>query len=252
MKELLYEGKSKKVYTTENPNELLLVFKDDLTAFNALKKGNFPEKGAISLAISEIIYDHLKVQGFSHHWIRKTPEGLLVQKLEMVPLEVVVRNYAAGSLVKRLGFAEGEKLPGALVEFYYKSDALADPFINDDHILMLQILDQAGIADLKAKALKLNSILVELFAKARMQLVDFKVEFGRNAEGAMILGDDITPDCIRAWDIQSKQKFDKDLFRFDLGDPAKGYQEIRDRLTAAVPTFAAPKVQISNKQRGEK
>lgn len=227
---MIYEGKSKKIFETSNPDEYLMVFKDDLTAFNAVKKGSFAEKGRVSQNIAEMIYEFLNEKAFPHHWLRKVNEGVLVQKLSMIPVELVVRNYAAGSLVKRLGLKEGEKLSHPIVEFYYKSDALGDPFINDDHILAMGILKQKEIEDLRQKGLELNRCLLELFKASNLLLVDFKSEFGFTPRGEMILGDDISPDCFRAWDPASLQKFDKDLFRFDLGDPGAGYKEIESRL----------------------
>ena len=231
---LIYEGKSKKIFETSNPDEYLMVFKNDLTAFNAQKKGSFENKGLISQNIAEIIYEHLSEKGFAHHWLRRVSEGILVQKLKMIPLEVVVRNYASGSLVKRLGWREGERLSRPILEFYLKNDELGDPFINEDHILSLGILKEAEILSLRNKALELNEILVQLFKSAQLLFVDFKCEFGWTPQGDLILGDDISPDCFRAWDHQSREKFDKDLFRFDLGDPGRGYREIESRLVAAL------------------
>jgi phosphoribosylaminoimidazole-succinocarboxamide synthase len=231
---MVYEGKSKKIFETSNPDEYLMVFKDDLTAFNAQKKGSFEDKGRISQNIAEMIYEHLSEQGFSHHWLRKVKEGILVQKLNMIPLEVVVRNYAAGSLVKNLGWNEGDKLSRTILEFYFKNDELGDPTMNEDHILAKGILNEDQIIKLRQSALELNKILVEFFISANLLLVDFKAEFGFTSQGYLVLGDDISPDCFRAWDPKTFEKFDKDLFRFDLGDPRGGYQEIEARLKTAL------------------
>ena len=231
----IYEGKSKIVYATPNDEEYVIQFKDDLTAFNALKKGSFSGKGDLSQKIATLIYSELSEKKIKHHLIGPMPaedgKGLWkVKKLEMIALEVVVRNRAAGSLVKRLGLKEGTVLKKPLVEFYYKSDALQDPFISDDQAMMLGIVDENQIAQLKAEALKLNSVLTSLFDRSGLLLADFKVEYGFDMKKEICLGDDLTPDCFRAWDKVTMEKYDKDRFRFDLGDVKEGYLKIYEQL----------------------
>ncbi len=231
----IYEGKSKVVYSSGNDQEYFIEFKDDLTAFNALKKGSFVGKGELSQKIATLIYDVLTANRLHHHLISPLPEteGAVfwrVKKLKMIPLEVVVRNRAAGSLVKRLGLKEGVVLNKPLVEFYYKSDALQDPFISDDQAMMLEIVNEKQIQELKREALKLNSVLLSLFERSDLLLVDFKVEYGLDSNHEICLGDDLTPDCFRAWDKTTLEKYDKDRFRFDLGDVKQGYIKIYEKL----------------------
>lgn len=234
----VYEGKSKVVFAMNQESEYLIQFKDDLTAFNALKKGSFDGKGELSQKIATMIYSELSENQIPHHLIQ--PEQVdgasayfwRVKKLNMIPLEVVVRNRAAGSLVKRLGMKEAQELKQPLVEFYYKSDALQDPFVSDDQILMMEILQPQQIAELKKQALKLNQVLAALFDRSGLILVDFKVEYGFSVSGDILLGDDLTPDCFRAWDKVTMEKYDKDRFRFDLGDVKQGYSKIYDKLSA--------------------
>lgn len=231
----IYEGKSKIVYSTPNDQEYLIQFKNDLTAFNALKKGSFEGKGELSQKIATMIYAELSEKGIRHHLIGSDVDGQTnmwrVKKLDMIALEVVVRNRAAGSLVKRLGMKEGDILKKPLVEFYYKSDALQDPFVSDDQILMLGLLQENQIAELKIQALKLNQVLSQLFDRSGLILADFKVEYGFFERNEIYLGDDLTPDCFRAWDKSTLEKYDKDRFRFDLGDVKQGYQKIYEQLT---------------------
>ncbi|MFN7905864.1 MAG: phosphoribosylaminoimidazolesuccinocarboxamide synthase [Pseudobdellovibrionaceae bacterium] len=238
----IYEGKSKIIYSSENDFEYFIQFKDDLTALNGKKKGSFEGKGKLSQKIATLIYSELSDQGIRHHLIDPSPAVTLnsapgnegsfwkVKKLEMVPLEVVVRNRAAGSLVKRLGLQEGHHLKKPLVEFYFKSDALQDPFVSDDQVLMLDLIDQKQILELKVEALKLNAALMQLFDRSQLILVDFKVEYGFSNLQQITLGDDLTPDCFRAWDKNTLEKYDKDRFRFDLGNVEQGYQKIYEQL----------------------
>lgn len=231
----IYEGKSKIVYSTVNDHEYIIQFKDDLTAFNALKKGSFAGKGELSQKIATLIYSELSEKKIKHHLLGPVSgdegKGLWkVKKLQMIPLEVVVRNRAAGSLVKRLGLKEGTVLKKPLVEFYYKSDALQDPFISDDQALMLDIVNEGQIAQLKAEATKLNAVLLALFERSGLLLADFKVEYGLDSSKEICLGDDLTPDCFRAWDKVTMEKYDKDRFRFDLGDVKEGYSKIYEQL----------------------
>lgn len=230
-KELLYEGKAKKVYSTDRPEVLLLEFKDSLTAFNAQKKGSFEGKGPLNKEIASLIFDRLKKEGIPSHFISNpSPTEMEVVKVKIIPLEVVVRNILAGSTAKKMGRAEGEKLKRPLVEFYYKDDALGDPFLSDDQAILFEIATAPELEELKAKALKINQVLISLFEKAGITLVDFKLEFGRDAKGQILLADEITPDCCRLWDLKTGEKMDKDRFRRDLGNVKESYHQVLDRL----------------------
>ncbi len=229
---LIYEGKAKKVFAIKNNPELVCFeYKDSLTAFNALKKGSFPNKGRINRAISEAIFNYLSDKGVKTHQIDRLDEDtLLCQKLKMILLEVVVRNVVAGSLAKKFGKPEGEVLPEPLVEFYYKDDALADPFISDEQAIWLNVARQEDLNELKRLALTINSHLVSLFKKADIRLVDFKLEFGKNTKGEIILADEISPDSCRLWDMKTNEKLDKDRFRRDLGNVEESYKEVANRI----------------------
>jgi phosphoribosylaminoimidazole-succinocarboxamide synthase len=232
---LLYEGKAKKIFETDKAGQVLMEFKDSLTAFNALKKGEFKGKGELNCQISTLIFHHLTKNGIAHHWI-ETRHGnqMLVQKTEIIPLEVVVRNFMAGSLAKKLGQSEGAQLAKPVVEFYFKKDELNDPFVNDDQIVALGWADQKTLDILKAKALEINKVLSTLFQKVDLKLIDFKTEFGRNQKGEIILSDEISPDCMRLWDQKTNKKLDKDRFRQDLGDVAEAYNEVFQRIEKGV------------------
>ena len=232
-KELLYEGKAKKIYATENPNEVICEYKDSLTAFNGEKASSEEGKGALNLAITTLIFEALEKVGIPTHLVKKLSDTeQLVKKCEIILIEVVVRNIVAGSLAKRLGLKEGTKLPFTIVEFYYKNDELNDPLINDDHCLVLGLVkDRKELDLLREYGLKINEFLVKFFDKADMTLVDFKIEFGRDSEGNIILADEITPDSCRLWDKHSGKKMDKDIFRQDLGDLMSAYREVLERIT---------------------
>jgi len=232
---LLYEGKAKRIYETENPNEVICEFKDSLTAFNGEKASSEAGKGALNLAITTLIFEALEKEGIPTHLIKKIDDTKqLVKKVKIIPIEVVVRNIAAGSLSKRLGLKEGEKLPFPIVEFYYKNDDLNDPLINDDHAMILNLVEDRKELDLLRKyGRKVNDFLIKFFDKIGLILVDFKIEFGKDNEGNIILADEITPDSCRLWDKETGKKMDKDLFRFDLGDIKEAYSEILKRLKEA-------------------
>jgi phosphoribosylaminoimidazole-succinocarboxamide synthase len=231
-KELLYEGKAKRIYATDNPNEVICEYKDALTAFNGEKASSEEGKGALNLAITTVIFEALEKAGIPTHLIKKLDEtSQLVKKCDIILIEVVVRNIAAGSLAKRLGLKEGEKLPFTIVEFYYKKDELNDPLINDDHCMILGLVDDRKELDLlREYGLKINDFLVKFFGEAGMTLVDFKVEFGKDANGKIILADEITPDSCRLWDKKTGKKMDKDIFRQDLGDLMSAYKEVLERI----------------------
>ncbi|WP_457564602.1 phosphoribosylaminoimidazolesuccinocarboxamide synthase [Caminibacter sp.] len=233
--ELLYEGKAKRIYKTENPDEVICEFKDSLTAFNGEKADSEAGKGALNCAITTLIFEALEKEGIPTHLIKQIDETKqLVKKVDIIPIEVVVRNIAAGSLSKRLGLKEGTKLPFTIVEFYYKNDELNDPLINDDHAMILNLVDDRKELDiLREYGRKINNFLVKFFDKVGLILVDFKVEFGKDKEGNIILADEITPDSCRLWDKKTGKKMDKDLFRFDLGDIKEAYKEVLERLKEA-------------------
>ena len=231
-RELLYEGKAKKLYTTDNPDQLIAEFKDDLTAFNAEKKGSEQGKGALNCQISTQLFRLLEENGIETHLVETLDENhQLVEKVEIIPIEVVVRNTATGSLSKRLGIEDGKELPFVLVEFYLKDDDLNDPIICDDHCLLLNLVeDRADLEILREKARKINEVLKDFFAKRRLKLVDFKVEFGRDKAGNILLSDEISPDSCRFWDMDTGEKMDKDRFRQNLGNVKVAYEEVLKRI----------------------
>ncbi len=229
---LIYEGKAKRLYTTENADEFLQEFKDDATAFNGLKKDKIPHKGELNNQISSIIFEHLIKEGIPTHFIRKISDTeMLVKKVSIVKAEVVCRNVAAGSLVKKLGFTEGIELDPPIIEMYLKSDELGDPLFTDDHILALGIATREELKTIREYALRINSILKKFFLDRGIRLIDFKLEFGRDKEGRIILADEISPDTCRLWDAATGKKLDKDRFRFDLGDVEEAYKEIMERVS---------------------
>ena len=229
---LLYEGKGKKLFATQNPNEVIAEFKDDLTAFNAQKRSSEDGKGALNCLISSLLFELLAQQDIKSHFIKSlSSTTMLCQKVQIIPIEVVVRNIATGSLSKRLGIEDGLVLPFTLVEFYYKDDALNDPIINDEHCKILGIIDDERDLDfLRDQARKINAILRDFFDQKGLKLVDFKLEFGKNAQDEIILADEISPDSCRLWDKQTNQKLDKDRFRQDLGDLKSAYEEVLRRI----------------------
>ena len=229
---LLYEGKAKKIYETSNPNEVICEFKDSLTAFNGEKASSESGKGALNCEITALIFEALEKKGIPTHLIKKIDDNkLLVKKLDIILIEVVVRNIAAGSLVKRLGLKEKEKLPFSIVEFFYKKDELNDPLINDDHAIILNLVKNKDELNLlREYGLKVNELLKEFFDKVGLILVDFKIEFGRDEKGNIILADEITPDSCRLWDKKTGKKLDKDLFRYNLGNIKEAYIEVLNRL----------------------
>lgn len=236
LSEPIYEGKAKKIFAIpENDNQYLVEYKDSLTAFNAQKKGSFEDKGKINRDITSLIFQYLKKNQVDSHWISDQGDNrMVVQKVEIIPLEVVVRNTLAGSTAKKLGIDEGKKLKKPLIEFYFKKDELADPFVSDDQILMMEVASEKDIVELKAQALKVNELLQKLFLGMGIQLVDFKIEFGKTAAGKILLADEITPDCCRLWDVKTNEKLDKDRFRRDLGQVRESYVEVLKRLKEVV------------------
>ena len=229
--EMLYEGKAKKLFQTEKANEVLVYYKDDATALNGLKKGTIINKGVLNNRITAFFFDLLGKNAIPHHMIKRVSDReMLVKKVDIILVEVVTRNVAAGSLAKRLGLPEGTKLSTPVVEFYYKSDELGDPMINDFHIQAIKLATDAEVAKLKEYALKINDILIKHLATKNIELIDFKLEFGRY-NGEVILADEITPDTCRLWDATTHEKLDKDRFRRDMGNVEEAYQEVLHRLT---------------------
>lgn len=234
----IYEGKGKKLYATDDENVLISEFKDDLTAFNAEKRGSEKGKGALNCKISTELFHLLEKNGIKTHLIETISENeQVVKKCEIIPIEIIVRNVATGSLTKRLGIKEGSVLPFALVEFCYKDDELGDPFINDEHCLLLNLVrKKEDIEVIKDTARVINNILKEFFASKNLRLIDFKIELGYDEAGEILLADEITPDSCRFWDKDTGEKLDKDRFRQDLGDGEnKGkvkmaYEEILKRI----------------------
>ena len=234
--DLLYEGKAKKIYAVNAKPDLLWVeYKNDLTAFNAQKRGSFDKKGEINSLISLHLYKILENHGIPQHFVAEiTPTEIICQKLKMIPLEVVVRNRMAGSTAKKLGLEEGTAMEKPIVEFYYKADKLADPFVSDDQALLLRAADQKTLDELKKLGLKVSQILAAVFAECGLELIDFKTEWGFK-DGKIILADEISPDCCRLWDFKTREKYDKDRFRRDLGGVAEAYQFVWDKLQK-IPT----------------
>lgn len=230
-KSLLYEGKAKQLFETSEPDLLWVTYKNQATAGNGAKKESIAGKGKLNNQITSLIFNKLKEKGIASHFIKQLSEtDQVIKKVEMIALEVVVRNVAAGSYSRRLGVEEGQALPFPVVEFYLKEDALNDPIINDDHVLALNIADKAEVKELKKNALQINEALSDLFQEAGIRLIDFKLEFGKTNDGTVILADEISPDTCRLWDLKTNDRLDKDVFRQDLGDIIPLYQEVLDRL----------------------
>ena len=229
--EQIYEGKAKKVYKTDDPELYIVDYKDDATAFNGLKKGTIAGKGIINNQMSNRLMQMIEQKGVPIHFVRELSEReTLVKKVSIVPLEVIVRNIAAGSFSKRYGVDEGMVFEEPVIEFSYKNDALGDPLLNTDHALALKVATRAEIDTIKSYALKVNSILKAFWAECGVTLVDFKLEFGKTADGSVILADEISPDTCRLWDSATGEKLDKDRFRRDLGGVEEAYAEIMKRL----------------------
>lgn len=229
--EKLYEGKAKIVYATDDPNLVSQKFKDDATAFDGKKKGQIAHKGVRNAAISTRLFRLLEENGVATQLVERTAEDtLLCKKLKMFPVEVVVRNYAAGSICKRLGFEEGVKMKKPMLEFFLKDDSLGDPLITDAHIEELELVTRAERDEIERLALRVNEVLSAFFAERKVILVDYKLEFGVDSEGNIILGDEISPDTCRFWDAETREKLDKDRFRRDLGGVEEAYEEMLNRV----------------------
>lgn len=227
---MLYEGKAKKVYQTENEDLYIVDYKDDATAFNGLKKGSIAGKGVINNKMTNIIFQYLAQNGIENHFVKELSDReTLVKKVEIVPLEVIVRNIAAGSFSQKYGVEEGTQLNNAILEFSYKNDALGDPMINDMQITAIGIATVQELKTITESALKINELLKKFFIERDIILVDFKIEFGKY-QNRIILADEISPDTCRLWDANTKQKLDKDRFRRDLGGVEEAYEEVWKRI----------------------
>ena len=228
---LLYEGKAKQLFETADENLLFVSYKNSATAFNGEKKEEIDGKGVLNNKITTILFEQLKKHGIHSHFVKQLSENeQLVRKVDIIPLEVVVRNIAAGSLSKRLGMEEGTPLKHPIVEFYYKDDELGDPLLTNAHLALLDIASPEEIATLEAMGLEINQVLQPIFQKIGVTLVDFKLEFGKTAEGDIILADEISPDTCRLWDSETNKKLDKDVFRRNLGSLTEVYEIILARL----------------------
>ena len=227
---MLYEGKAKRIFATDEADRVVQYFKDDATAFNAQKRGTIVEKGIVNNKISERLFRLLEDGGVPTHFIRRLSDReMLTKRVVIIPIEVVVRNRIAGSLAKRLGLKEGETIVPPIIEFYYKNDALGDPLITEEHIRLLNLAEPPLIEEIKVLALRINALLVPFFHDRSMMLVDFKLEFGLY-EGRLIVADEISPDTCRFWDRKTHESMDKDRFRKDLGKVEEAYQEVLRRV----------------------
>ena len=228
----LYEGKAKNVFATDDPQLLIVDYKDDATAFNGLKKGTISGKGVINNRMSNLLMQKLEKAGIPTHFVEELSEReTLVKKVDIVPLEVIIRNIAAGSFSKRYGVEEGVVFDEPTIEFSYKNDELGDPLINDYHALALKLATKEEIETIKKYAFGVNDYLKAFWAECGVTLVDFKLEFGKIADGSIVLADEISPDTCRLWDSKTNEKLDKDRFRRDMGGVEDAYAEIMDRLT---------------------
>ncbi len=229
-KEQLYEGKAKKVFATEDPDVVIVSYKDDATAFNGEKKGTIVGKGVINNRMTNLVFQKFEAAGIPTHFIEELNDReTAVKKVDIVPLEVIIRNVAAGSFSKRMGVEEGRELLCPILEFSYKNDELGDPFINDDYALALGLATKEEIDQIREYTLKINEIMKEYFLNAGMKLIDFKIEFGR-FHGKILLADEVSPDTCRLWDVNTNEKLDKDRFRRDLGNVEEAYNEVFHRL----------------------
>ncbi|MDR1774463.1 MAG: phosphoribosylaminoimidazolesuccinocarboxamide synthase [Clostridioides sp.] len=228
---LLYEGKAKQIYKTENENEFLVYYKDDATAFNGEKKESIDSKGILNNKISTIIFEMLNEKGIKTHFIKSLSDReQLVKKVTILPLEVIVRNVTAGSFSKKYGIEEGIVLDEPIFELSYKNDELGDPMLNDDHAFAMKLATREELKFLREETLKVNEMLKEFFLKLDLKLIDFKIEYGKDADGNIILADEISPDTCRLWDVNTNEKMDKDRFRRNMGGLVESYTEVLSRM----------------------
>ena len=230
-KDKLYEGKAKILYSTDNPDQVIQYFKDDATAFNAKKKGTIEDKGIMNNKISSRMFEFLKLQGIPTHFEKQLSDReMLVKKVQIVPIEVIIRNRAAGSLCRLMGLPEGQMLQSTVLEFCFKRDDLGDPLINEYHIKALNLATEKEVETIKKYTLKINDLMRKFFANLNLELIDFKLEFGRY-KGEILLADEISPDTCRLWEIGTGKKLDKDRFRHDLGNIKEAYEEVLSRIS---------------------
>ena len=230
---MIYEGKAKKVFATDDPTLVIVEYKDDATAFNGLKKGTIAGKGVINNRMSNRMMEMLQQHGIGTHFVQELSDReTLVKKVQIVPLEVIVRNVSAGSFAKRYGIEEGVRFEEPTVEFSYKNDELGDPLLNDSHALALKLATHQEIDQIRSMALAIDRLMTDFFKSIHVDLIDFKLEFGRLPDGTIVLADEISPDTCRLWDSETHEKLDKDRFRRDLGHVEEAYQEIMKRLSA--------------------
>jgi phosphoribosylaminoimidazole-succinocarboxamide synthase len=229
--ELLYEGKAKRIYATNDEKVVWVEYKDSATAFNGEKKAEISGKGELNNKITSLLFSKLHEAGIPSHFVQQISDReQLVKKVSIIPLEVVVRNVVAGSLSKRLGIPEGQQLKQTMVEFYYKDDALGDPLLTDAHIAELELATKEELEILTQKALAVHTVLSSFFAEVGVRLIDFKLEFGKLANGEILLADEISPDTCRLWDAETNEKLDKDVFRRNLGNLTDAYEKIYQKL----------------------
>ena len=229
--DMLYEGKAKQVYATDQEDKVIIHYKDASTAFNNIKKATIENKGLLNNKISTIVFNRLKAAGIPTHYIETLNDrDQLCLKVSIVPLEVIVRNVIAGSMAKRLGIEEGTQAPNTIYEICYKDDELGDPLINDHHAVALGAATYEELAEIYALTARINEELIKMFSEVNIRLVDFKIEFGKTADGKIVLADEISPDTCRLWDATTNEKLDKDRFRRDMGKVIEAYEEINARL----------------------
>ena len=229
---VLYEGKAKKILKADNENEFIVYYKDDATAFNGEKKAEISSKGILNNKISTKIFENLEKQGIKTHYIKNISEReMLVKKVDILLLEVIVRNITAGSFCKRVGMEEGIVLDEPIFELCYKNDEYGDPLINEDHAVAMGLATRKEIEYIKNETLKINEVMKKFFLDMNLKLVDFKLEFGKDKDGNILLADEISPDTCRLWDKDTNEKLDKDRFRRDLGDLLAGYEEVLSRMS---------------------
>lgn len=229
--EMLYEGKAKQVFRTDDPDRIVIHYKDAATAFNNIKKATIEGKGVLNNAISTIIFRQLQKAGVKTHYIETLNDrDQLCRRVEIIPIEVIVRNTIAGSMAQRLGIEEGTKPSNVIFDICYKKDELGDPLINDHHAVALGAATYGELAEMYAMTAKINEVLMDLFGRMNINLVDFKIEFGKTSDGQIVLADEVSPDTCRLWDMSTNEKLDKDRFRRDLGKVREAYEEILARL----------------------
>lgn len=229
--EMLYEGKAKKIFKTDNNGEYLVYYKDDATAFNGVKKDEINEKGVINNKISSYVFELLESNDIKTHYIKRVSDReMIVKSVEIVPLEVIIRNVSAGSMCKRFGVEEGIEFESPVFEFSYKNDDLGDPLMNDYHAMALKLATREELDYIKDQAFKINELLKMFFKKLDLKLIDFKLEFGKTQDNEIILADEVSPDTCRLWDVNTNEKMDKDRFRRDLGNVIDAYKEVLSRI----------------------